>query len=325
MPRITAWGVLVAVLCFAMVTRASPRRVAVIQPDDELLRAISLSLSPWGLQTMKSDAPLPSAAQPDAVHGASALARQLDVDALVWVTSLEYGSLLWVFDLGTGDVTTRVLPETPPFDGAAAAAVALSVKTVLRASLIAPPDERFGPASPPPPAPTRTFALQGGLGGLWLGGRNTDPRGELAGLWWFAAEQRLGLSVELSAGPGVRIEEPDYTGRYREFVGGAKLRFRYVDVPGVSTSVGVGAAAHWALLDGTLATESRSADSERLNVSVGADTSFDFWVSERVYLGASMGAVYFPAYQRYLVRGDPVFAPWPVAVNVAGHCGVELF
>src|SRR5688500_9374970 len=131
MPRMTAALVsALAVFGFAMTAWADQRRVAVLRPDHELLRAVSLALSPWGIETIGSDEALPKSSQPEAVQVASRLARQLEVEAIVWITRLKDGSLLWVFDLRTGDVTARILPEGPPFDSAAAAAVALSVKTV---------------------------------------------------------------------------------------------------------------------------------------------------------------------------------------------------
>src|SRR5687768_10143644 len=177
MPRMTAALVtalaVLAVLGFAMTAWADPRRVAVLRADHELLRAVSLALSPWGIETIGSDAALPKSSQPEAVQAASRLARQLRVEAIVWITSMEDGSLLWVFDLRTGDVTARVLPETPPFDGAAAAAVALSVKTVLRSSVVAPPEERFGAPSTSPRT-DRILAAEIGAGGHWVGEGEVD-------------------------------------------------------------------------------------------------------------------------------------------------------
>src|SRR6187455_2733000 len=98
------------------------RRIVVLQPDEELLRAVGLSLSAWGIETTQSDATPPEPSQPEAVQAASRLARELGVEAVVWVSSADQGSLLWVFDARAGDVTTRLLTETPPFDSAGAAA-----------------------------------------------------------------------------------------------------------------------------------------------------------------------------------------------------------
>jgi hypothetical protein len=128
----------IALLRTASVAAEGQHRLAVLGPDEELFRAISLALSAWGVETVQSDLPPPEASQPEAVERATELARQLGVEAVVWISRTERGSLVWVFDARAGDVTTRILAQTPPFDSAAAAAVALSVKTVLRSTVVAP-------------------------------------------------------------------------------------------------------------------------------------------------------------------------------------------
>jgi hypothetical protein len=320
----------VAVLCFTAAAGANQRRIAVLQPDEELLRGVSLALAPWGIETTSSNAPLPKSSQPEAVRVAAQLARRLEVEALVWITRIEQGSLLWVFDVRTGEVTTRLISETPPFDGAAAAAVALSVKTVLRATVVAPPAERFGLQPPPPTtdsvsAPRDSVsAVEVGAGSHWIGTSRRDLRVRLAGVLWFWAAPRLGLALVVSSGLGLRIDHPDYSGRYREFVAGARARFRIVDLSGFSTIIGLGGAAHWAKLQGTLTADSHPGNVDRLNGSFDIEASFNFDVTEALYLGASIGAAYSPSYRRYLVGGEPIFAPWPVTPNLTGFCGVEF-
>lgn len=336
MPRMTAaLAALVAVFCFAMVARGNPQRIAVLQADDELLRAVSLALGPWGLQTIAIDAPLPPASQPEAVEAASRLAPELDVEAVVWVTRLERGSLLWVYDVRTGDVTTRLLSESPPFDSAAAAAVALTVKTVLRASAVAPPEERFGAQTAPPeerfsaqtapPEAAHLSALELGGGGHWVSGGQLDFRISLGALLWLEARRRFGLSLEVASGPGISIDDSDYNGRYRELVLGGKVRLRLVDAPALSVLLALGGAAHFANLEGTLAGGLGDSDVKRVNASIDAEARVNFHVSNRVYFGIGLGAAYFPSYRRYLVRGRPVLSPWPLTPSLTGYCGVELF
>ncbi len=322
--KIIALAIVLAGLSLATTAGAETQRVAVLQPDEQLLRAITLSLSPWELETIRSDAPLPTTSQPEAVEAASLLARQLDVDAVVWMTARQGGSLLWVFDVGAGDVTTRMLPESPPLDGAAAAAVALSVKTILRASVIAPPDERFG-SRKTTPEPSRNWAVELGAGGHWIHDDHVDLRVELAGVFWLPIFSRLGATLELASGPGVSIEEVEYAGRYRVVVAGAKARWRLLDTAGLSTVIAVGGSAHWAVLDGTLAVDGSDSRVSRVNGAVDLETSVHFMLTSRFYLGAAIGATYHPTVRRYLVDGDPVFAPRALTVNLSGYCGVELF
>jgi hypothetical protein len=304
------------------------RKIVVLQPDQELFRAIVLALSPWEVQASQSDAPLPPPSQPEAVEIASRLARELEVEAVVWVSSADRGSLLWVFDARAGDITTRVMAETPPFDSAAAAAVALSVKTVLRASVIAPPAERFG-AQPPKPLPAPpadgVFALELGAGGNWVAEGQSMLRFELAAVAWLLAARRLGVAVEMSSGPGLSIDEASFLGRYRELVAGAKARFRVIRGPDVSAAVALGGALHFTALEGTLVESSLERSVSRLNASLDLETSLSLRISRATYLGASVGAAYSPTYRRYFVEGEAVFSPWPVAVGLGGHCGVEFF
>src|SRR5690606_18750040 len=140
-----------------------------------------------------SHAPLPQSSQPEAVRAAARLASQLQVEALVWVTPFEQGSLLCVFDVGTGDMTTRMLNESPRFNSAASAAHALTVKTVLRASVIAPPDERFGASTTS--LAHRNTALEVGFGEYWLADSQRAHRLRIAALFWLHAARRWGISL----------------------------------------------------------------------------------------------------------------------------------
>ena len=317
-----------ALLRTASVAAEDQHRIVVLGSDEELFRAISLSLSPWGVETIRSDQPPPRPSQPEAVEGATELARKLGVGAVVWISRTERGSLVWVFDTRAGDVTTRVLSETPPFDSAAAAAVALSVKTVLRSSVVAPPAERFG-AQPPrapvePPRAERVFALEVGVGSHWVTEGQTELRSTLGAVAWIAAKRRVGLSLEWSYGSGLSIDEPGFRGRYREMVAGGGARFRWLYEPDLSAALSLGGAVHWAELEGTLVESSLERTVNRVNASLDIEANADIHFG-RLYLGALLGAAYLPTYRRYLVEGEPVFSPWPVVVVLGGYGGVELF
>jgi hypothetical protein len=313
-----------ALLYAGLAASEGQRRIAVLTPDDELLRAISLSLSPWGVETIRSDAPSPAPSQPEAVRATARLARDLGVDAVVWVSSTEGGSLLWVFDARAGDVTTRMLAEIPPFDSAAAAAVALSVKTVLRSSAVAPPEERFG-AQPEASFAQRSWAIELGAGGQWVSPRQPELRFEVAGAVWLTAARRFGVSLEASYGPGLGIDDALYRGTYREFIAGVRGRYRIIHLPTLWTALSLGGAVHWTRLSGTLVDSAIDRSVNRLKLSLDAEASMNVVVGGGAYIGASAGASYFPAYERYLVEGTPVFSRWPLAASLGGYCGVELF
>jgi hypothetical protein len=306
-----------AALLFAFVTAlatvagGSPRRIAILEPDDELVRAVTLSLSPWGVETTRSEATPPELSHADAVEVATQLARRLNVEAMIWISRAEEATLLWVFDAHSGNVTARRLSEAPPFDGAAAAAVALSVKTVLRTSSVAPPDERLG-AEPAPPSSNHPLALELGGGGL-------------AAVAWLVFQRRVGVGLELSAGPGVSVADERFRGRYRELVAGGELRLRPLREPPLSVAVSLGGALHWTRLEGTLAASSLYREVARRNATLDAEVLVSLDIGGGAYLGVSAGLSYAPAYRRYLVEGNPVFSPLPLSSNLAGHIGVGLF
>jgi hypothetical protein len=155
-------------LAFALVAshvhaQSATPRVALVAAGPELEAAARAALEPWGVVIAVVPGPSPGATAPDSNEAARALATAHEANALVWVSEHQGGYALWVYDLATHHVIERTLADGPPFDGATAAAVALSVKTLLRHSAAAPPAERYGassraPARAPAPAPARAPA-----------------------------------------------------------------------------------------------------------------------------------------------------------------------
>jgi hypothetical protein len=204
------------------------------------------------------------------------------------------------------------------------------VKTVLRSSVVAPPAERFG-AQPPPPRPVEApreehvLALEVGAGGSFIADGEAELELGVAAVAWIAAARRLGVSLELSFGPGLRVDDELYQGHYREIVLGGKAHFRFVHEPGVSAALALGGALHFVRLQGEVVESSLERSVNRLNPSLDAELSASVPIGSSAYLGASAEVGYLPTYQRYLVEGTPVFSPWPVTFGFGGHFGIELF
>lgn len=315
---LVSWAVLSVVTAAA----AAPHRIAVLQPDAELHRALVLALAPWGVETLRDDTPPPSS-PPEALELATRLAEHMQVEAVVWVSRTEAGSLVWVFDAHAGEVTTRMLDDLPPFDSAAAAAVALSVKTVLRASVVAPPAERFG-APAVAPRGENVFALEAGAGAGLIASGELDVKLELAAVLWFAAARRLGLSLEIAYGPELAVEDNGFQGSYRDIATGGRGRFRVLS-SALSFGFALGAAAHWTTLRGRLPADTTERSVSRVNASIDTELSVALSLGRGVYFGAALGIAYFPTYRRYLVLGEPIFSPWPLAPNLGAYFGVEVF
>jgi hypothetical protein len=316
-----------ALLATPRVGHAAERRIAVLRADAELNRAIALSLSPWGVDTLNSDAALPESSLPQALRQAVKLAGQLRVDAVVWVSTSDDGSLLWVYDARTDKITTRVLEDAPPFESSRAAAIALSVKTVLRASVVAPPLERFG-ASPPPALPLRKaerVALETGVDARFVAAGKVEPRLSLGGMLWLMPGRWLGIGLAFSEGPGVRVDTPTYRGGYSERSLGSSLQARWLNGPRLRAATPVGVSARAAVLEGNLSEDASHSEVRRWNWSLDAGTRLDVKLGGGAYVGVGVQASYLVAYQRYLVRGTPVFSVWPVAVALGAHCGVDVF
>ncbi len=134
--------------------RASPK-VVVLSGHPTLDRAVRMSLAPWSMRLEVVDARSPGSSMPISAVRARVLAHELGADALVWISESADGAALWVHDARTGNVTARAAP-TPPFDMPTAAALALSVKTVLRVAGLAPAeaDDDAEEATTPAPRPT---------------------------------------------------------------------------------------------------------------------------------------------------------------------------
>ncbi len=138
--------------------------VLVIGGGAQFRDAMKIALSPWQLRVVPVDSAPPRPVMPRAADEARALAQQYGATGLVWVAMEQSEPSLWVYDAATDQVVTRKTSTAPPFDAPTAAAAALTVKTLLRASTVAPVEERLGaPAGPPgPPGPPGAPSAESG-------------------------------------------------------------------------------------------------------------------------------------------------------------------
>src|SRR6185437_6759100 len=152
-------AVLIA-LAFALVARpalASPRDVVLIGGGPAFQNAVSVALGAWSLHVVTTDAAAPPVDVTRAAKEARVIVDRYGAAGVVWIASRDHEHALLVYDAETDQLVSRVLSRAPPFDAPTAAAAALSVKTLLRSSTVAPLAERIGaPAAesaPPPEAP----------------------------------------------------------------------------------------------------------------------------------------------------------------------------
>src|SRR5581483_7720600 len=192
-------------LCAASASAAERGRVAVLVDDVVLEHAIATALQPWDLEVLPLHEVRPSPALPQAASQAERIAADAHAAAVIWVTGDGPDSALWVFDAETQQLIARRVEFTAPIDPAVAAAMALSAKTLLRLSTVAPPVERLAP----PPSPRTQLRLEAQLVGFQA--QFGDPKGaELrfgAALAWYPKQlgRHLGLALAVSGGLGADV------------------------------------------------------------------------------------------------------------------------
>lgn len=133
-------------------------RVVIVDPDPRVFAAINVALSPWSLRVLRVGGPLPQADVVAATSAAKTLAEAEHAGAVLWVAPPSGSQVpsLWLYDAQTAQLVVRPLTVAAPFDDAAAAAVALSVKTIMRGSPLletsaAPSASEAASSSPPGP------------------------------------------------------------------------------------------------------------------------------------------------------------------------------
>jgi hypothetical protein len=269
---------------------------------------VSLALSPWGVTARVTHEPSPGTDLPGAARRAAALSRRLAASVLVWISSSDQGSLLWIYELDTDEVSTRELGAAPPFSSPDAAAVALSLKTLLRTTEVAPQAERFGAAPARPEPPVQHLTLEAGGDVRYLARATTEVRATVGGVWWFRpAPTRFGAGLEFGAGPGVQLERPNFVGQFRQLSLSGALIWQVVGNRFLASALSAGASAHFSELSGFSENVGRSAVTRRVVPSLDAGTEVDL----------SLGA-------GYLVQGAAVFELWPIAAEFGVRLGVNL-
>jgi len=127
------------------------RKVVLFAGYPGLERALRKALVPWRMRVEVSDREAPGASMPRSSVRSRQLSEELGADALVWISTGPDGTALWVEDARTANLTTRAIAD-PPFGEPLAAALALSVKTILASSGFAPPESDEAPSDTRAPA-----------------------------------------------------------------------------------------------------------------------------------------------------------------------------
>lgn len=312
-----------------------------------LVDAISHALSPWGLRVfLVTVSDVGSSDMPRAASQARDIASKAPAEALVWITTIAGGNAsdsLWIYDAATQAIVVRPLGASPPIDPATAASIALSVKTLLRSTTVAPIHEQTAPPPPPrppeiAPAPIPTpkgpapplraaqrLRLEAAVGIRVLPGvARVEPRPSMAMSYWPSfLSGRFGLAVGAALGPGISVDENAFTGTYTDTALTAALRFR-IPVSAFEIELAGGTSAHFTRIDGNFGAPNVHTGASRVNPAVDGSATFLFRASGRVDIGAVVGVSYFLKYQSYFASSQPVFALSPFEPSTALRLAVTL-
>jgi hypothetical protein len=353
--------ILSAALCGARRSSAAEAgRVLVIGGGTTFRDAVSTALNPWNLQVLPVEMPPPRGVMPRAADEARALGQRFNATGVVWVSSEDREYALWIYDAKTEQLVSRAISNAPPFDAPTAAAFALSVKTLLRASTVAPIEERIGagaaphpspsapptsspppptpegePHQPPPPPPDKIEApaslepppfLRGEIsGGARAVASNVDARFGVGASVWPGAERRIGVGAEVLFGPGLSVTGDRFSGRFSEIGVAPNVRYRISLARRVELVPRLGMTVHATQIQGVVIATTQPTDQSRVDASADLGLGLDFVATRSLRVGLDLGASAMLRYQRYLVAGSSVFELQPIQGSVGLRLSSGLF
>jgi hypothetical protein len=307
-----------AIACVAATSlaRAETHRVAAVDPDAQLTRALDVALSPWSASLVEVHTEPLGATVPTAIGRARSVARDTAADVVVWVSSTGDGHALWIYDTASDHASARQLDSSPPFDAATAAGVALAVKTLLRATVVAPPAERFGAPSTDGP-----WRIGTSIGASTRLGASLPTEGRLAlnaSFWPGLFGHRWGLSLDLESGYGLQIESAAFSGRVTDSSVRLGAEARMPIATWVDAELSIGTALHLVSLGGVVLDRVLSVSEQRLDATVDPRIAIDFALLHgRVRVAPWLGVTLWTRWQRFLVHGSPVAELSPVSTEGA--------
>lgn len=325
--RLLALAFALALLFVASSARAERRRVALVNGNALLDRSVTIALSPWDLDVLHVDWTSPGAGMPAAAVQAKAIAAVQHADAVAWISDDGGGRTLWVYDADTQQTVSRAIDGGAPNDDAAAAATALSIKTLLRASTVAPVHERIGAREEQRMKGAGLFRLEadGGARILSSDQGRLDLRIGLALAWWPRPFARIvGFALRAEAGTGVGIATSDFTGRLSDVVGSPAIRARLALGRRFAIEPSLGGSVHVTTLDGAAPLRGVPAHVQRVDPSIDGSLMLGFEIAGGVELGLRAGGAYLVRYQRYLLDGQSILSLSPLQLGAGLVLGAPL-
>ncbi len=257
------------------------KRVAAVDPDEELARALNIALSPWGTTVTRVRLEKPG---PLEAERARTIARDTHADVVMWVAARGNHYSVWIYDVASDHTSLRDLTTSPPFDATTAAAVALSIKALLRLTVVAPPAERVAPEVRP--EADWVFGAAVSLADHEGAQSLAEPRGSLYASYWPPLfGHHVGAELALSAGVGVNRTATDgsgFTGAIDDYGGRLGIGARTPIAKWLAVELSLGFAVHLIHIHATLdppgALSTVSSDELRVDTGFEPQLAFNIMV-----------------------------------------------
>lgn len=301
-----------------------PKRIAVVGMAPSLVIAVSSTLEPWRIEVAAPLVERPEGSMARMAQGARGVAASNQAAAVVWIAVEDGNTTLLVYDRDQDQIIALPLANAPPFDEPTTAAVALSIKTLLRHSGLIPPEDTAVPAPPAPPPPRvfvdllSTARIRPRMASL------VEPRFGVAARWVPAVPGRfVALVARADAGMGMDVEAPGFTGRFTDTTVGLSGEARLELGRRWAAGLALGASLHVSELSGRLDGAPEVAE-RRLNPSLdlGLRVEMRVW---RLELAAWGEAAYMARRQEFLAGMDTVLALPAVEAGAGVLLGVPLW
>jgi hypothetical protein len=336
-PRIAIAEVLAGACPGRRSTPGSPDElVVVLQLPEGLSCALTAALEPWGLEVRSSNESL-GPSMPSTSLGARRISQAYGARLVVWVAEDSEGSALWVYDAQQDRAVARSVPP-PPYDDAIAAALALSVKTVVRMVGVGPeasPDAATRPAveepavpEVPAPAPDNPPADElpslseeqhapslflSGYGGLRSAGGDGLPWRYGGGLrwapWgaWSGPRSWIWAGISAESGVSRSVDSAAFNGELSDYAGEFSVGFARSVTSRLALGGVVSAGVSVASLSGSVrsADSSFSTERTRLNPAVMLAAEVQFRAGPIAFFLQPAGGTWLKQ-QRYVASNDTV-------------------
>ncbi len=275
---------------------------------------MELALYPWDIAVVELDDAPPDATAPTAVPTARLLAKRHRADAVVWIERAPDTATLWFFDASDDSLHSHPLPAASgahgesPEDPAELAAVALTLKTLLRGT---PWESRIPTVVREPTGAAWEPRLE--LDILFrspISGTSGEPRlGVWVSEWYGTSRWKVGAALGASGGLGMTFDTPASHGSLQDIDFRAALRARLRLAPRVLVEPKLGLSAHLERAEVTTASPADTESYTRVDPSIDFGLALGWQVTASFAWSVGIEALESIRYQRWLEGAEVAFAP----------------